>query len=54
MRDALRFLGQQVLNPPPSDTSFAAGKATIDRLRRAMGVPDDQPRPAFPSTEPPK
>lgn len=54
MRDALKFLNLHVLNPPPADTSFATNKATIDRLRRAMGVPDDQPRPPLPPTSLPK
>lgn len=52
LRDGLRFLTAQVLDPPPPDTSFAPQKAVIDRLRRAMGVPDDEPRPPLPSTEP--
>jgi S-formylglutathione hydrolase len=51
LRDGFRFLTVHVLAPPPADTSYAAQKATIDALRRRMGVPDDQPRPAFPSTE---
>jgi len=51
LRDGLRFLTVHVLSPPPADTSFAAQKATIDGLRRRMGVPDDQPRPPLPSTE---
>ncbi|HLZ75906.1 alpha/beta hydrolase [Phenylobacterium sp.] len=54
LRDGFRFLTAHVLAPPPPDTSFAAGKATIDALRRRMGVPDDQPRPALPPTSPPK
>lgn len=52
MRGALRFLNQHVLNVAPPDTSFAANKQRIDNLRRAMGVPDDEPRPPFPSTSP--
>jgi len=52
MRDALRFLDREVLRPPPPDTGYAAQKATIERMRRNMGVPDDEPRPAFPSTSP--
>lgn len=50
LRDGLKFLTVHVLAPPPPDTSYAAGKATVDALRRRMGVPDDQPRPAFPPT----
>lgn len=50
MRDALRFLNQNVLNPPGPDAVRDENKGRIDRLRRAMGVPDDEPRPAFPST----
>jgi hypothetical protein len=53
MRDALGFLEQQVLNPAPPDVSFAPAKARIEAQRRAMGVPDDQPRPPLPSTAPP-
>jgi S-formylglutathione hydrolase len=54
LRDGFRFLTAHVLAPPPPDTSFAAGKATIDALRRKMGVRDDEPRPTFPSTSTPK
>jgi len=54
LRDGLRFLTAHVLAPPPPDTSFTAGKATIDALRRKMGVKDDEPRPPFPSTEVPQ
>lgn len=54
MRDALRFLDREVLRPPPPDTSFETQKATITRLRRAMGVPDGEPQPPFPSTRVPK
>jgi len=54
MRDALKFLDREVLRPPPPDTSFETQKATIARLRRAMGVPDGEPQPPFPSTSPPK
>jgi S-formylglutathione hydrolase len=54
LRDGFRFLTTHVLAPPPPDTSFAAGKATIDALRRKMGVKDDEPRPPFPSTAAPK
>jgi S-formylglutathione hydrolase len=54
LRDGLRFLTAHVLNPPPADTSFAAGKATIDNLRRRMGVPDNEPRPPFVPTSEPK
>ena len=50
LRDGFKFLTAHVLAPPPADTSFAAGKASIDALRRRMGVPDDEPRPAFPPT----
>jgi S-formylglutathione hydrolase len=53
-RDALRFLEREVLNPPAADPVRDANKATIDRLRRSMGVADDEPRPPFPSTESPK
>jgi S-formylglutathione hydrolase len=51
LRDGLRFLTVHVLNPPAPDASYLTQKATIDALRRRMGVPDDQPRPALPSTE---
>lgn len=54
LRDGLRFLTIHVLAPPPADTSFGAGKATVDALRRRMGVADDEPRPALPSTGPPR
>lgn len=54
MRDALRFLDRQVLRPAAPDTSYAPQKAVIDRLRRSMGVADDEPRPPFPSTDPPR
>ena len=54
MRDALRFLDREVLRPAPPDTSFTANKQRIDNLRRAMGVPDSEPRPPFPPTTPPK
>ena len=54
LRDGFRFLTAHVLAPPPPDTSFAAGKATIDALRRKMGVKADEPRPPFPSTATPK
>lgn len=54
MRDALRFLNLNVLNPPGPDPVRDENKGRIDRLRRAMGVPDDEPRPTFPSTTPPK
>jgi S-formylglutathione hydrolase len=52
LRDGFRFLSAHVLAAPPADTSYAAGKATVDALRRRMGVPDDQPRPPFPPTSP--
>ncbi len=54
LRDGFRFLTAHVLAPPPLDTSFAPQKATIDALRRRMGVPDNEPRPPFVSTEAPK
>lgn len=54
MRDALRFLTLNVLAPPPPDETLAASRPRIDRLRRAMGVPDDQPRPPLPATSLPK
>jgi S-formylglutathione hydrolase len=54
MRDALRFLDREVLRPQPPDTSFVANKQRIDNLRRAMGVPDDQPRPPLPPTSSPR
>ncbi|MBU1378599.1 MAG: esterase [Alphaproteobacteria bacterium] len=52
MRDALRFLDREVLNPLPADETLAAARPRIERLRRAMGVPDDQPRPPLPPTSP--
>lgn len=52
LRDGLRFLSTHVLAPPAPDTSFAVGKATIDALRRRMGVADDEPRPPLPPTSP--
>jgi S-formylglutathione hydrolase len=52
MRDALRFLDRQVLRPPPPDDSFQVQKAMIARMRRAMGVADDEPRPPLPATSP--
>ncbi|MGZ5956636.1 MAG: alpha/beta hydrolase [Caulobacteraceae bacterium] len=54
LRDGFRFLTVHVLNPPPPDTSYPAQKATVDALRRRMGVPDDQPRPPLPSSEEPR
>jgi len=54
MRAALRFLAVQVLEPPGPDPVRLQNKVTIDNMRRAAGVPDDQPRPPFPSTDPPK
>lgn len=54
MRDALRFLDREVLRPSPPDTSFEPQKATINRLRRAMGVADDEPRPPLPATSLPR
>ena len=54
LRDGLKFLSAHVLTPPPPDTSFAVQKAAIDALRRRMGVPDDEPRPPFVSTEEPR
>jgi S-formylglutathione hydrolase len=53
LREGLKFLTAQVLAPPPPDTSYAAGKARIDAMRRRMGVPDDQPRPLLPPTSEP-
>jgi len=50
MRDALRFLDREVLRPPPPDETLAVSRPRIDRLRRAMGVADDEPRPPLPST----
>lgn len=52
MRDALKFLDREVLRPPPPDTSFEPQKATVARMRRAMGVPDGEPRPPLPGTGP--
>jgi S-formylglutathione hydrolase len=49
-RDALRFLDREVLNPPGPDAARDESKGRIDRLRRSMGVPDDEPRPPFPAT----
>lgn len=54
MRDALRFLDREVLNPPPPDPVLAASRPRIERLRRAMGVPDDEPRPPLPATMAPR
>jgi len=54
MRDALRFLNREVLNPPGPDAVRDENKGRIDRLRRAMGVPDDEPRPPFPPTTLPR
>jgi S-formylglutathione hydrolase len=54
MRDALKFLDREVLRPPAPDTSFEPQKATVARMRRAMDVPDDEPRPALPPTSPAK
>ncbi|MBL8554617.1 MAG: hypothetical protein JNL41_10095 [Phenylobacterium sp.] len=51
-RDALRFLDREVLNPPAADPVRDENKGRIDRLRRAMGVPDDEPRAPFPPTSP--
>jgi S-formylglutathione hydrolase len=50
LRDGFRFLTAHVLNPPPADTSYAAGKAAVDDMRRRAGVPDNEPRPPFVST----
>jgi S-formylglutathione hydrolase len=50
MRDGLKFLTAHVLAPSPPDTSYAPQKATIDNLRRRIGVPDNEPRPPFPPT----
>jgi S-formylglutathione hydrolase len=54
MRAALRFLTVQVLEPPGPDAVRLQNKVNVDNMRRAAGVPDDQPRPPFPSTDPPK
>lgn len=54
MRDALRFLDRTVLNPPPPDPTLAASRTRVDRLRRSMGVPDDEPRPPLPATGTPR
>ncbi|WP_293376281.1 alpha/beta hydrolase-fold protein [Phenylobacterium sp. SCN 70-31] len=53
VRDGLRFLDRQVLRPPPPDDSFARQTAMITRMRRAAGVPDDEPRPPLPPTSAP-
>ena len=50
LRDGLKFLDRQVLRPPPSDTSYEAGKALVERMKRAAGVDDSQPRPPLPPT----
>lgn len=53
MRDALRFLSQHVLDPKAvDDPTLAAARPRIERLRRAMGVADDEPRPPLPATRP--
>ncbi len=54
MRGALRFLDREALNPPPPDPALAAARPRIERLRRAMGVPDDEPRPPLPATTAPR
>ena len=54
MRAALRFLTVQVLDPPEPDPVRLQNKVNVDAMRRAAGVPDDQPRPVFPSTSPSK
>ena len=54
MRAALKFLAVQVLEPPGPDPVRLQNKVNVDNMRRAAGVPDDQPRPPFPSTTPPK
>jgi S-formylglutathione hydrolase len=50
LRDGLRFLNAHVLRPAPPDTSYEAGKALVERLKRAAGVDDSQPRPPLPPT----
>ncbi|HEY3798806.1 MAG TPA: alpha/beta hydrolase-fold protein [Caulobacteraceae bacterium] len=45
LRDGLRFLQAHVLNPPPPDTSYAAGKLAVQAMKRAAGVDDSGPRP---------
>jgi S-formylglutathione hydrolase len=54
LRDGFRFLTANVLDPPAADTSYAAGKAAVDEMRRRAGVPDNEPRPPFVSTTEPK
>jgi S-formylglutathione hydrolase len=54
MRAALRFLAVQVLEPPGPDPVRLQNKVSVDNMRRGAGVPDDQPRPPFPSTDPPR
>lgn len=53
-RDGLRFLNREVLTPPVVDAARDQSKVRIDRMRRAMGVADDEPRPPFPATSLPK
>jgi S-formylglutathione hydrolase len=50
LRDGLRFLNAHVLRPAPPDTGYEAGKALVERLKRAAGVDDSQPRPPLPPT----
>ena len=50
LRDGLRFLNAHVLRPLPPDTSYETGKALVERLKRAAGVDDSQPRPPLPPT----
>jgi len=50
LRDGLKFLNDQVLNPLPPDHSYAAGKAMVGALERAAGVDDSAPRPPLPPT----
>jgi S-formylglutathione hydrolase len=50
LRDALKFLSTHVLNPPPPDDSYEAGKRLVETLKRAAGVDDSAPRPPLPRT----
>jgi hypothetical protein len=45
LRDGLKFLQTHVLNPPPPDTSYEAGKQLVAGLKRAAGIDDNAPRP---------
>jgi S-formylglutathione hydrolase len=51
LRDGLKFLQAHVLNPPPPDTSYEAGKQMVAGLKRAAGVDDSAPRPPLLGTE---